>query len=216
MKTIPETSAGQPVAALDIGGVCISLNPRAVADALHWTSMEHIPAEFLAACRQLEQGAVSEEAWLAQFLQISGNRFSRGELIEIWNRILGPALPGMPEAVRTLADEGLRFVYFSNTSRIHMNAFFSRNEFCHLVTGGVFSYEEGVLKPSHRIYEVFEQLYGKPLIYFDDREENILAAKHRNWNAVQFRNAEMFLQSARAAREAFRAQNPQDAGGPLS
>jgi len=101
-------------------------------------------------------------------------------------------MPGMADAVRDFSFRGVRFIYFSNTSKMHMDTFFSSNDFSHLVTGCVFSYSAGSMKPEPEIYESFEKLYGVPDMYFDDRQENIDAAVRRNWNGVLFTSAAMF------------------------
>ena len=192
-KTKKNKGDFQPVVALDIGGVCISLHPGKVAEALGVElNAKYMPADFMNSCNLLEQSKISHDEWLEQFHQVTGRRFSRGKLMEIWNLSIGPALPGMTEAVKDLVSRGVRFVYLSNTSREHMDCFFSSNEFSHLVTGGVFSYAEGIMKPEQGIYESFEKRYGIPMAYFDDRQENIDAALKRHWHAVLFHSPEQF------------------------
>ncbi len=85
-----------------------------------------------------------------------------------------------------MVSAGFRFIYFSDTSSIHMSHFFRSNDFCHLVSGGVFSHEVGAKKPEAKMYETFERDYGKPWLYIDDRQCNIDAALERGWNARRF------------------------------
>lgn len=50
-----------------------------------------------------------------------------------------------------------------------------------------FSFNLGVQKPDKRIYEIVETVSGysgDEILFFDDREENIEAAKSMGWNAV--------------------------------
>ena len=188
-----------PVVALDIGGVCISLNHEKIAHVLGVRSFSEVEPGFLKACTLLEQDKISHDAWMDEFCRITGNRFTRGALMELWNTMIGPALPGMTEAVRDLADRGIRFVYLSNTSREHMDIFFSTNAFSHLVTGGIFSYSERIMKPEAAIYQAFEKRYGVPMAYFDDRQENIDGALHLHWNAILFRSPEQFHQETLSA-----------------
>lgn len=50
----------------------------------------------------------------------------------------------------------------------------------------VFSAEVGVMKPDARIYELVEEGLGLPgtqVAFFDDRQENVAAAKDRGWRA---------------------------------
>jgi len=68
------------------------------------------------------------------------------------------------------------------------------NGFGHLVTGGVYSFSAGAMKPDPVIYEAFEREYGVPYAYFDDRAENVEGAKARGWNAFVYHSPEEFRQ----------------------
>lgn len=175
--------------ALDIGEVCISVRPGAIVKALgplggilHYAEMKEL-------AERLETGKTDPDTCIGEFRRFTGNRFSSDEVRAIWNAMLGPSLPGMAETVRDAVRAGWRFIYFSNTSKIHMDHFFRTNDFCHLVTGAVFSYETGFAKPDARIYEAFESQYGIPALYFDDRQENIDAGLRRGWPSVRFESA---------------------------
>ena len=59
--------------------------------------------------------------------------------------------------------------------------------------GAVLSYQEQLLKPERRIYEVLFERYGivpEQAVFFDDKQENVEAAKATGLNAIQFRNYE--------------------------
>ncbi len=176
----------QKLAALDIGNVCISIHLGNLFKKLgFWKGLIQVP-RIRKACHLMECGKMSREEFLDLLDRATGRKYTPGELIDLWNSVLGPSIPGMAEAVRNAVDRGWRFVYFSNTSALHMEHFLKTNDFCHLVTGAVFSYEAGAMKPHPRIYEIFEEKYGVPDIYFDDRQENIETALARGWNAVTF------------------------------
>ena len=176
--------------ALDIGGVCTTLHFGRMLKRLGVDSANFIPpAAFTEMCTRFEKGLVPQSEWLASFREASGNRFRNDELIEIWNSVIGEAVDGMYEAVRSKIASGFRFVYFSNTSSLHMDAFFSTNSFTHLVSGGVYSYETHLMKPDFAMYKAFEAKYGVPYAYFDDRLENIEAALEIGWNAIHFTSA---------------------------
>lgn len=183
-------TAEQRIIALDIGGVCINLHFEKMLKKLGIiASVFTPPREFSDISWQFEKGLVSRGEWLDVFVKYTKNKFTRPELISIWNLAIGEAKEGMLEAVREKIAHGFRFVYFSNTSSLHMDAFFSNNAFSHLVTGGVYSYETHLMKPDDAMYEAFEKRYGIPYAYFDDRLENVEGAKKRNWNAIHFRSA---------------------------
>lgn len=174
------------IVALDIGGVCISIHPERVVQGFGLIRTFFHAKETLDLCNRLETGKITTAEWLALLQKMTDNKFTPVELLTIWNRMLGDSFPGMADAVRRAVGRGWRFIYFSNTSEAHMDHFLKTNDFCHLVTGAVFSYESGSMKPDAKIYADFEAQYGKPAFYFDDRQENIDAGLKRGWNAVRF------------------------------
>ncbi len=182
--------------ALDIGQVCISLHFDRCFRAFGMEPGAELNPEFLLACRKLAIGAIEEGAWLDLVCSLLGGRLSREQARDAWNQMLGPSLPGMKEAVETLLSKGYRFAYLSDTSTIHMAHFLRTNDFCHLVSGGVFSYEAGDEKPGAAMYESFERKYGVPCLYTDDKQCNIDGALKRGWRAELFTSPAKFLESA--------------------
>lgn len=177
--------------ALDIGGVCVQLHKDLCYAELGYDTEAVVPEHFLNECIKLEKGLTTNEDWLNLFMETTENRFTRTQLLRVWNNMIGFDIPGMGQAVRTLSDR-YRFVYFSNTSRLHLDEVVRKCSFSHLVTGGVFSFEAGYMKPENHIYSVFEKTYGIPVAYFDDNVDNIEAAKKRGWNGHVFHDAETF------------------------
>jgi putative hydrolase of the HAD superfamily len=186
------------VIALDIGGVCIQLHHDRAAAAMGIRSMGELPEQFVRACGQLECGAIPEAEWLEVCRQAMPQHRGRSddEIRAVFNAVIGTDIPGMAALAQRLADDGYRLVYFSNTSQLHALEVAARLSFAPLVTGAVYSYEAGCMKPDPRIYEVFEERYGVPAFYFDDRAENIEAGLKRGWNSRLFTaaaDAERFI-----------------------
>ena len=180
------------IVALDIGGVCVSLYPELCMEkfgvgpqSANWPDFQNLDI-------QLETGRISEEFFLQSLRRLLNDRLSVDEIRAAWSSFIGPDIPGMAEAVRALSGR-FRFLYFSNTSRLHLDDVVRTNGFGHLVTGGVYSFTAGAMKPDAAIYEAFEREYGVPYAYFDDRAENVEGAKARGWNAFQFHSADEFL-----------------------
>ncbi len=180
------------VIALDIGGVCVQLHHEQAMAQMGIASMDKLPEAFMFACIQLECGMIDDLEWLAvsrecfpQCLEKSDN-----EIYAIFNSAIGVDIPGSAALARRLVKEGYRLVYFSNTSRMHALEVARKLSFAPLITGAVYSFEAGHMKPEPRIYEIFEEQYGVPDYYFDDRAENIEAAKERGWNCQLFTTAE--------------------------
>jgi len=179
--------------ALDIGGVCISLHNDKCLRAFGLDPSTVPPAQFFESCALLSKGLIDEKAWLDNLSSLFEGRLSHESLRSAWNAMLGPSQPGMKEAVEKIISLGYRFVYLSDTSTIHMTHFFRTNDFCHLISGGVFSYDVGALKPESPMYEEFERRYGKPCYYADDLPHNVEAGLKRGWRSFRFTSPEAFL-----------------------
>ncbi len=188
----------EKIIALDIGGVCISLNTKNGYEGFQLPENASLPEEFLRACYLLETGRISNDEWLKVFRNVTGYRYTTARLLEIWYSMIGPDIPGMADAVRSLIANGFRFVYLSNTSEIHLLDVARKNGFGHLVTGGIYSFSSHSAKPDAKIYEDFEKEYGLPFAYFDDRAENVEAARQRGWNAHIYHSPEEFLKQVLA------------------
>jgi FMN phosphatase YigB (HAD superfamily) len=182
----------QKVVALDIGGVCVQLRHGLCFSKFGYSSIDQIPEEFIAACDMLEKGELSDADWLNIFQEATGGKYSNDDLREIWNIIIGPDVEGMAEIAGALVAAGYKLVFFSDTSDIHALDVYRKLSFANLVTGAIFSFEVGTKKPGNAMYKAFEDKYGTPVFYVDDREENIEAARQRGWNAHCFTTADKF------------------------
>lgn len=178
------------VIALDIGGVCINLHYEEALKTLGIMSFEDIPVEFTAVTNMLERGIITPVEWSNVILYLSENRFSEQELRTAWSMIIGQAIEGMPELARELVDAGCKLVLFSDTSEIHMQEVYRNLSFANLVTGSICSYDVGFKKPDDAMYEAFENKYGKPIFYTDDKSNNIEAGQKKGWNSHLFSSSE--------------------------
>ena len=177
------------IIALDIGNVCVSIHPERVI-----ARMNLFPTpEILAVSARLECGLISEREWLDFFHEKTGHRLNDDEMIDAWNLIIGDTLSGMPEAVRGALKQGYSFVHLSDVSRFHLTECRRKCEFFHLAVDGVYSFDVGAQKPSEKMFREFERRHGTPCIYFDDRADNIEAARKFGWNAVQFKSSADFI-----------------------
>jgi len=192
MKSVPWN--GKTIA-LDIGCVCISLHRERCYKAFGVKNGEIPPMGFLLSCRELATGRIAEGEWLKQISKMSEGRLSPEQVRDAWNSMLGDSIPGMKDAVKEILLMGYRFAYLSDTSSIHMTHFLRTNDFCHLASGGIYSYEVGAEKPENAMYEAFERKYGKPVYYTDDIQKNIDAALARGWRAELYTSPENFLHS---------------------
>lgn len=175
--------------ALDIGNVCVRINHANFASAL---GIEKVPEELLLLARDYEWGIIRDEkTFIRRGCQLLEERFSESELLEAFESILIDPVPGMVELSADFQKMGVKAVFFSDISPIHLKRTEKLvPELCARCAGGVFSFDAGAWKPSAAMFERFEKLYGVPDIYTDDRLELIEGAKSRPWNAYQFAGAE--------------------------
>ena len=180
------------IIALDIGEVCVKLCPAKILAYFGWQSMSDISKEAMRSFNEFERGFLSVEEFCDKMREELSKNLSNDEIIDGWNSLLGEDYPGMNEVVEELVGLGYRFVFMSNISEPHA-LFVRRNlQFSHLVNGEIFSFEVGAQKPDGAIYEAFEQKYGKPCFYLDDKEENIVAGKDFGWEGHVFTGADAF------------------------
>lgn len=174
--------------ALDIGNVCVHINHLNCVEKLGYTE---IPDELRNAALAYECGRCSENDFFAELHSMFNGRFSVSEIKNAFDSILIKPVPGMDELVSSFAGSGIKAVFFSDISPTHLRRTREIFPAAKFVPDGIYSFESGALKPSRIMFERFEQLFGKPDLYTDDREELIAGAKDFGWNAVQFTDAEL-------------------------
>ena len=172
--------------ALDIGNVCINICPERCFAALGIDSTEKIPANLMQGIADMEEGRISEAEWLEIFKEATNFRFSENELRKAYIDILGEEIEGISDFIKYAISEKIRLIFFSDTSPIHINHIYRNLSFANLISGGVFSFDTGARKPDTAMYEEYESKYGKPLLYLDDKQENIDAGKKTGWNSLLF------------------------------
>lgn len=184
-------TGNQKYFALDIGNVCLKIQTERCLGALGYSSITEIPLEFQAECDRYEKGAISTGEWLAAFMKVTGGRFTESQLANAYNLILGDEIPGMYHFLDEVAKLGVRMIFFSDTSDLHINHIYRHLPLAVLVGGGIFSFETGFKKPEPGMYEAFEKTYGKPCFYADDKPENIEAGLKRGWRSHRFVSVEL-------------------------
>lgn len=180
--------------ALDIGDVCVSIHLDRLTKKMGLITSLIMSHKIFDREKMLERGEISSQEWLDDMMTFTKGKYSMEELRAAWDSIIGDPIPGMEDAMRRAVAKGYRFVFFSNTSALHMETFLSGTRLAQLVSGAVFSFDAGSMKPDRVIYETFEQKYGIPGFYFDDNKDNIAAGKARGWNAIRFHSPDQLDQ----------------------
>lgn len=94
--------------------------------------------------------------------------------------------------LRSLKMAGYKLYILSNWGKWHFEELQKRNEFREFLQyfdGGIVSYQVGLKKPDRKIYEVLIDKYNidpTSAVFYDDKPENVQAAKEVGLNAVVF------------------------------
>lgn len=93
--------------------------------------------------------------------------------------------------IESLKSRGYRVYLLSNYSEDHFKYISKHFRFFGLEDGRVISFEEKVLKPGARIYEILLERYGlkaEECVFLDDTPENIDGAKAVGMQGIVFKN----------------------------
>jgi epoxide hydrolase-like predicted phosphatase len=137
-------------------------------------------------------GRVSE----AEFGRALGSLFGldrrrTGELLDdLWNWYAGPLNTEVADYFRSLRPR-YRTAILSNAAAGGVRREEERYRFSAMADVLVYSFEEGIEKPDHRIYLRTCERLGVPpeaALFLDDAEENVAGAREVGMRAVQFRD----------------------------
>jgi len=173
----------KPILIFDIGETLLNV------DESRWHPLSEIDT-FQDVLHQLEKGNVEADEFI-EYLQYKSGLES-DEVLEKFNSIiLGTWKPGMEKLLSKLVAHDVHLL--SNINPCHWN------EVAGILEGrfqkAFLSHELGCRKPESEIYtkvndEIILSGNQSPIVFFDDRLENIQAARHFGWHAQQFKGAE--------------------------
>lgn len=136
-----------------------------------------------------ELGEISTESFFDQIRDLLCYQDSTETLIEIWQDIFTP-MEGHIFLFRALA-QYYPTAAISNTSDAHISFLEKHHsELFELFHHKIYSFQEGVMKPDHRIYHLaLDRMGGDKYeaLLIDDREDNILAAAKLGWQTIHLR-----------------------------
>ena len=101
-------------------------------------------------------------------------------------------LPDTVAWLRRLHANGVPLHYLSNMPEPFAQHFERTHDFMKLFESGVFSSRVQLIKPDPAIFEHAAQVFGRApasLLFLDDHEPNIVAARAAGWQAVHFIDA---------------------------
>lgn len=173
--------------ALDIGNVCISIDPIAAFAKMGFKGAD--PA-LLAVEVKFETGYITEEEFCRAVLSTDAAKDkTKEQLCEIFDSILISPVPGMTELIASLPARGIQPVFFSDISTRHLAKTREMFPAAKFVPYGIYSFATGAMKPHTLMYRAFEARFGKPFLYTDDRADLISAAQKRGWKTHRFTDA---------------------------
>lgn len=89
--------------------------------------------------------------------------------------------------ITELKSRGYQLLYLSNWSSHMREGAQKQLDFLPMLDGGVFSYEEKLIKPDHAIYNRIVEKYNlipEKCVFIDDSERNVIGARECGLNAV--------------------------------
>lgn len=184
----------------DIGSVLVQQVPLEIS--LRQENPKFIPEELIDQLVKIwcssgtEQGSLEEQITIAC---IKASEYGiKGPLKQYMKYIALESLRNIESCdytipmLRSLKMAGYKLYILSNWGKWHFEELQKRNEFREFLQyfdGGIVSYQVGLKKPDRKIYEVLIDKYNidpTSAVFYDDKPENIQAAKEVGLNAVVF------------------------------
>ena len=134
-----------------------------------------------------EGGQISEETYLIALAKEFGLRDLQ-EAKHLHESIIGDEYPGVAEIVQELNQKGIETATLSNNNPIHWAWFTESGNYPAIegIQNLVASFHLGLFKPDPAIFPKFCDFLGwdkSELVFLDDAEKNIVAARNAGWVA---------------------------------
>ena len=184
----------------DIGSVLVQQVPLEIS--LRQENPKFIPEELIDQLVKIwcssgtEQGSLEEQITTAYLKAYESGL--RGPIRQYMEYIASESLRNIERCdytipmLRSLKMAGYKLYILSNWGKWHFEELQKRNEFREFLQyfdGGIVSYQVGLKKPDRKIYEILIDKYNinpSSAVFYDDKPENIQAAKEVGLNAVVF------------------------------
>ena len=127
--------------------------------------------------------------------RLLGSTLPQGEVVAAFNRELGSGIESTIAVLPNLL-ERVHVGCLSNTNSIHWRYLHETFSFMKLFEVQFASQELGAAKPDSEIYQIVEQrldVVGREILFFDDRFENVEAARGRGWSAYLYSGHESLI-----------------------
>ena len=188
---MPKTSVR--LVCFDLGGVLVRIArgwhdawdragidlPRASEEA--WAKHHELMIRF-------ETGELDEAGYLLEAPGVVGNGIEAEAIAKVFDAWLLGMYPGAAELIDELNARGLATACLSNTNARHWGSLARLGEYDPLrrLHYRLASHELGVMKPNEQAYrraEAATGFWGEQVLFFDDKPENVEAARTARWKA---------------------------------
>ena len=171
--------------ALDIGGVCLRLTPQRVFQSMN-LDPDNLPDGYEKAYHDYSIGKIGSWQFAKDLQAIVGQSMTVAQIHDAWMKFLDTEDLNTTRLLEALWDRGWHIVFFSDTQPWHIEGLRDILSYSKRIPDAIYSCDVGAEKPSDAMFAAFEERYGKPDLYLDDRLCNIEGGLRHGWHAVQF------------------------------
>lgn len=177
----------------DLGGVLVRI-ARNWEDACRRADVElpHTTAAHWqrhhALMLRYETGEIDDAGYLKEAPGCVGDGVAPEQIVRVFDAWLLGMYPGAADLLDELKRRGVKTACLSNTNARHWGALARLDEYLPLrqLDYRLASHELGVMKPDEQAYrraEAASGFSGGQVLFFDDKPENVVAARAVNWKA---------------------------------
>ena len=178
----------------DIGGVLVKVDSQRAVEQLaveldisEASIKEAMSPELLT---QYKKGHLNSNQFYENLLLKckSAQKMDINTFKDYWKDVLFP-MPEMIPFMERASQKKYPVWLLSNTNDFHYDLLLQKFEFMNWVDGGTYSFMEGSMKPEALIYQkaIFKSgIRPENILFIDDLEANILAARDQGLNAIHF------------------------------
>jgi putative hydrolase of the HAD superfamily len=177
----------------DLGGVLVRI-ARGWDDACRRAGVElpHVGADAWARHHDLmlryETGEIDEAAYICEAPAVVGGGVTGDAIVRVFDAWLLGMYPGAAEVIDDLRFRGFKTGCLSNTNARHWNTLNQLDTYAPLrrLDFRLASHELRVMKPAEQAYrraEAATGFWGDQVLFFDDKQDNVDAARAVNWKA---------------------------------
>jgi len=171
--------------ALDIGGVCLRLTPERVFQSMN-LDPDNLPNGYEKAYHDYSIGKIGSWQFAKDLQAIVRQSMTVAQIHDAWMKFLDTENLKTTRLLEALWDRGWHIVFFSDTQPWHIEGLRDILSYSKRIPDAIYSCDVGAEKPSDAMFTAFEERYGRPDLYLDDRLCNIEGGLRHGWNAVQF------------------------------